>query len=71
MLIKWFYLKSVVIVQATSDSFQHERPSTAADAEVDSNGQEGPKKHLMLLNNQRRRAWQAHQGEIRIQSLLQ
>ena len=44
MLIKWSYLKFVVIVQARNDSFQHERPLTAADADVDSSGQEGPKK---------------------------
>ena len=32
-------LKSVVVVQDTNDSFQHERPSTAAAADVDSSDQ--------------------------------
>ena len=57
-------------MQATNDSFQHERLSTTADADVDSSGQGGQKRKSNAAQQPIGRAWQVHQGEIRTQSLL-
>lgn len=45
MLINWSYLKSGVILQATSDSSQLERPSRAVTADVGSSGQSRQKRN--------------------------